>query len=281
MASFLEPLVDPTDRLARRVWSVIVRHADGDATAARDLISSPPNYLNDCATLWAAFLGAKTFSADAGSTATPPQIVQFWDKAVPPEDVGDAISGWRALANGNHTLFDANSAVAFLRGTYGETEARLFASCPHPAMMADYFRLGYLAAEGGLYIDADMIARPEMQDVYARMGGKMVLWLRTHKPRMTVSNGVIAAPANSRLLTEAFNTASRRLADANQTRSFSGKAGPGLLRMVMADLVRRGEMDEFLAMPTRFVWTQVCTTLDADYKKDARNWTIWQKGQRP
>ena len=54
-----------------------------------------------------------------------------------------------------HRLFDERSAKAFIGGFFGGRHERAFERCYHPAMQADYFRLCYLLAEGGFYVDAD------------------------------------------------------------------------------------------------------------------------------
>ncbi len=86
----------------------------------------------------------------------PPVIAQFWDSETVPDDVAAAIATWRDRNRGfEHRLFNEATARAFIERTHGERAAVAFDRCHHPAMKADFFRVAYLASEGGLYIDAD------------------------------------------------------------------------------------------------------------------------------
>lgn len=85
-------------------------------------------------------------------------IVQYWhDLSTLPGDVGECIASWRRWSSFGiaHSLFDEQSARAFIHGELGPRHVQAFDNCYHPAMQADYFRLCYLFVEGGLYVDAD------------------------------------------------------------------------------------------------------------------------------
>lgn len=88
----------------------------------------------------------------------PKTIVQFWhDLERLPNDVDECIRSWTRWAKSGiaHRLFDAPAAKAFILGSLGPRYGRAFELCYHPAMQADYFRLCYLSAKGGFYVDAD------------------------------------------------------------------------------------------------------------------------------
>ncbi|MEO8681957.1 MAG: glycosyltransferase [Vicinamibacterales bacterium] len=88
----------------------------------------------------------------------PRTIVQFWhDLRDLPDDVKECIDSWaRWTRTGfTHRLFDENSAAAFISSRLGPRHHQAFGRCYHPAMQADYFRLCYLAIDGGFYVDAD------------------------------------------------------------------------------------------------------------------------------
>ena len=95
---------------------------------------------------------------DRYAQGTPRTIVQFWhDRRQLPGDVQECIASWaRWEASGfTHRLFDECSAKAFIGRSLSTRHERAFERCYHPAMQADYFRLCYLFAEGGFYVDAD------------------------------------------------------------------------------------------------------------------------------
>jgi hypothetical protein len=58
----------------------------------------------------------------------------------------------------NHRLFDEYTAGAFISSSLTARHKRAFERCYHPAMQAEYFRLCYVLAEGGFYIDADDVS---------------------------------------------------------------------------------------------------------------------------
>ena len=283
----LRPLVDPDHWLSSTVWDTIVRHLSGDVRAAPSLIArrkGPGRVVDDAAALWGAFLMAPRFDPEpeidlAEADAHGPEIIQFWDRPKVPGDVSQAMAGWQDLAQDNYRLFNTESAADFLRDTYGSREAETLLNCGHAAIMSDYFRLGYLAAKGGFYVDADSVAKPEMAWVYPDMAGRNVLWVRTHTPWTSVSNGIMASMPETRLMTRAFEKAGQRLTSAGDLTDAVHLAGPGLIRAVMAQLISEGSMDPFHAMTSRFAWNRVFETLDADYKRDERNWTTWRRNQ--
>jgi hypothetical protein len=89
---------------------------------------------------------------------TPRTIVQFWhDLRELPRDVEECIASWTRWTTYGfaHRLFDERSAKEFIAGSLDARHKHAFDQCYHPAMQADYFRLCYLLAEGGFYVDAD------------------------------------------------------------------------------------------------------------------------------
>lgn len=97
-------------------------------------------------------------AGDRYMQGVPKTIVQFWhDLGELPEDIEECIASWtRWTTSGfTHRLFDECSARAFIGRSLDARHELAFDRCYHPAMKADYFRLCYLLAEGGCYVDAD------------------------------------------------------------------------------------------------------------------------------
>ena len=88
----------------------------------------------------------------------PKIIVQFWDnlERLPP-DVRQCIETWdKAKDQGiERLLFDKERADDFIYQKFGLRHKQAFDKCYHPAMQSDFFRLCYISAEGGCYIDTD------------------------------------------------------------------------------------------------------------------------------
>jgi tetratricopeptide (TPR) repeat protein len=85
----------------------------------------------------------------------PRHIVQFWDRE-PPEDVCELMTSWQTL-NPDHrwTCFSEVQANDFLREEFGHDVLQAFRRTRIPAQKADLFRLAWLTARGGIYVDAD------------------------------------------------------------------------------------------------------------------------------
>jgi tetratricopeptide (TPR) repeat protein len=89
------------------------------------------------------------------SSPIPASIAQFWDQNVPP-DVAVLCEEWRsAHPNFSYRLFSRADARHFLFEQKMPAALAAFDRATEPAMMADIFRLAYLAHSGGFYIDAD------------------------------------------------------------------------------------------------------------------------------
>jgi mannosyltransferase OCH1-like enzyme len=88
----------------------------------------------------------------------PRVVVQFWhDLGAVPTDVRDCFESWAPLlGNGfERVFFDDCSARDFIFQRLGSRHVAAFDLCRHPAMRCDFFRLCYLVALGGFYVDAD------------------------------------------------------------------------------------------------------------------------------
>jgi len=97
-------------------------------------------------------------SSDAIAGSIPRLIVQFWnDFPNVPDDVNNCLDSWRQLESAGYRrqIFDDGSADAFISDHYSPEHLHAFRKCYHPAMRSDYFRLCYIYALGGCYIDAD------------------------------------------------------------------------------------------------------------------------------
>ncbi len=89
---------------------------------------------------------------------TPRRFVQFWDNLGGlPGDVRECMESWKELKEQGYEflLFDERLARDFIWKKFGSRYKKAYDMCYHPAMQSDYFRLCYILAEGGCYVDAD------------------------------------------------------------------------------------------------------------------------------
>ena len=107
----------------------------------------------------------------AFSRKPPKRIVQFWnDLSQLPRDVRDCIESWRKVEEEGFELFlfDERQARDFIRRKLGPRYEKAYDKCYHPAMQSDYFRLCYVLAEGGCYVDADDVYHgPAIQHLFS------------------------------------------------------------------------------------------------------------------
>lgn len=100
--------------------------------------------------------------ADPGCPDIPAQVIQFWDRRVPPPEVQAIMDHNKSLnPDLDFRLFNTRTAIELLQ-EHGETElTKAFRLTTHVTGKADIFRLFMLWHEGGIYLDADeMVLRP-------------------------------------------------------------------------------------------------------------------------
>lgn len=263
------------------VWRAIALWQEGDrdqALAALDRLSTDDRvngFQRTGAAAWAMFLQLQGFAPV--SNATPPAFFQFWDRN-PPTDITAEMDRWQAAARGCYESYDDRSAGAFITQHIGKREAALYASCPHPAIKSDYFRLCRLAVHGGIYVDADARMRKGFPVFAEGIGQQTVIWFRTSTPAMAISNGFIAAPAGAPLIVETLAEASRILTSGTPAHVFE-HAGPTVLTKTALRLFRAQKLGAVTTLTDRQVATEVMTQIDASYKDDLRNWHLWQHAE--
>jgi mannosyltransferase OCH1-like enzyme len=105
------------------------------------------------------------------------KIVQFWDAEDIPEDVRNLVEAWRnSVPEGCHILFNEETARNFIMQRYSRSFVDAYDTCWHPAMKSDFFRLAYLYAHGGLYIDADERRLRDIPNVNFSGGSLLVVF---------------------------------------------------------------------------------------------------------
>ena len=161
-------------------------------------------------------------------------------------------------------------------------------------MRSDYFRMCYILAEGGLYVDADDVlcgdgwkqlflngtlkVQPLCYDIPS---GDMIaagqIWQRdlpTADRIFYVNNNPIAAPRSHPLLQRALHRATDKLLGGEARPEIQSTTGPGNLTASLAaharDLLAIGAGLDFELIHD---WSAIAETRwELSYRKDARNW---------
>lgn len=218
----------------------------------------------------------------AGSGHIPARIVQFWSDPLPPPDVAAAMSTWRENNPGfRYDRFSDSSAREFFASHFGPRYAEAFDACTHPAMRADYFRLGYLCKLGGFYADADERSALPLSLALAHSQEKSAIFV--FRDRAYIPNSPLCCAPQHPLIVEALEAATSDLLVARrQQRRFDTwqVIGPGLItRLVARELLSGEERRVQLLGKTCFLReidaSRVSVEGRFDYKNSrSRNWRL-------
>lgn len=161
-------------------------------------------------------------------------------------------------------------------------------------MRSDYFRMCFVLADGGLYVDADDVLVGEgWRDIF--VGGKLKVQplcfdvnadgmvpameirridLPTEGRIFYLNNNPMAAPANHPILRRALTRATSILLGEDRDPEIQSTTGPGNLTASLA--AHAAEIQEKCAPPDYELLVNWDTTAescwDLEYRNDARNW---------
>ena len=231
---------------------------------------------------------------------TPNAIVQFWhDLGRLPYDVEECIDSWAHWENSgfSHRMFDEDAARAFIAGSLGPEHESAFERCYHPAMQADYFRLCYLLAEGGLYVDADDVCvgtdigglfedgRLKLQPLCydtaseAMVSPSVFLSPSAYRPNWIFyfNNNPLAASRGHPIIEQALSQATELLARGgeNELPEIQAATGPGNLSKAVFELgsTRQGQIENDLVVLRD--WGSIAVSRwPLSYRSDERNWRL-------
>ena len=228
-------------------------------------------------------------------------VIQFWhDAGGVPKDVRDCLESWTPLVSQGfkRVFFDDCSARRFIFGRIGHRHAAAFDLCHHPAMRCDFFRMCYLVASGGFYVDADEDYQggdyePLFDDdllkiqplCYDRVTDSMIdvdVFAQGDEwsPEWTyyVNNNPIIAPSGHPILQMALARATRLiLTNPLSHMDIQSTTGPGNLT---ASLVAHSITAECSGAARNFSllkdWDSVSISRwPLSYRTDERNWRLW------
>ena len=226
--------------------------------------------------------------------------MQFWhDLGQLPSDVEECVRSWAVWeASGfEHRLFDERTAGAFISRSFSARHKRAFERCYHPAMQADYFRLCYVLAEGGFYVDADDVCigtdiawlaedgrlklQPLCYDIATGGMVKPVVFLRAdaYDPNWIFyfnNNPLIASPGHP-VIEHALSQATRllELAGEGELPEIQMATGPGNISKSIFDLGTRASGDIENNIVALKDWDSLAVSKwPLSYRGDARNWRL-------
>ncbi|WP_376094430.1 tetratricopeptide repeat protein [Roseomonas sp. CCTCC AB2023176] len=185
---------------------------------------------------------------DAGGSEAAPgiprRIGQYWDSTNPPEDVRALMRTWPAAHPGwQHAVFDdaaARDALAryAAAGVIGSDVPAAYSRATGPAQKADLFRLAWLVAEGGFWLDADNRCLGQLVPL-ARGDRNLVLYQEEYA---TLGNDVIGAAPRHPVLWRALAMGSEALNRGDRDVVWLS-TGPGLLTRAFAQVLAEEDIE--------------------------------------
>lgn len=216
--------------------------------------------------------------------------MQFWDRH-PPTQIQTLMDRTRDLcasAAVEYVLFDETSARAHLVRHLPASIVEAFDLAVHPAMKCDVFRLAWLYSVGGHYLDADIVLRPNLAQLFD-LPGSCLVYQWDSQGISNLCNWLIGGCAGDSSLERAMQaTADNVTRHCRQDpqaalKNILGVSGPGIFtRAVASDLQRRRGADRAEAMSVRVETVSRAHQLiqlgpaylktALSYKSDARHW---------
>ncbi|MCO5978609.1 glycosyltransferase [Ideonella oryzae] len=218
------------------------------------------------------------------------RVMQFWDRH-PPTQIQTLLDRTRDLcssASVEYVFFDEPRARAHLVEHLAPSIVEAFDLAVHPAMKCDVFRLAWLYSVGGHYVDADIVLRPNLGQLF-ELPGTCLVYQWDSRGLSNLCNWLIGGHAGDPSLRRAMevtaDNVSRQCRQDPQAalKNILGVSGPGIFtRAVASDLQRRRSADSQDASSVRIETVSRAhqlielgpTYLKAalGYKSDARHW---------
>ena len=216
--------------------------------------------------------GALAVSHQGEDRSIPRIIMQFWDEAVIPEDIGELMNSWRMTnLDHDHKVFDDTCAQMWLQEHYPPQVLLAYRRSREAAQKSDILRLAWLARHGGVYADADDRCLRPLSTILPA-GARLVL---SQEVLGTVGNNFIAVTPGH----PAIEMALRLAVDAVNRGDNDGvwySTGPALLtRALSCVLTVSGnvQMDGTVILTLRELFQAVAIGCAAAYKATGRHWS--------
>lgn len=238
--------------------------------------------------------------ADEQRHLPPRFLVQFWDDAnAIPLDVQECMNSWSALESVGFTriLFDDNTSIQFIKKHFDRRHVHAFQRCRHPAMRADYFRLCFIYAVGGFYVDADDVYLGQSVETLMSDGRLKLQPLcydvsidsmldasvsasaeESEKRIFYVNNNPLIAPAKHPIIALALDRATSLVLSADKdSRDIQSLTGPGNITAALVthaiELERADSEKDFVILTN---WESIAKSKwPLEYRSGPRNWRHW------
>ena len=244
----------------------------------RELVRANPDSSAASVSLMVALRQDGVFTGRAGAlpaTPIPACLTQYWNAAKPPADIVEIMRSWREMNPAFPLqLFNEISAQEFLAAHYADSVLAAYRRVREPAQKADIFLLGWLAAKGGIYADADDRCIAPLAGLLPA-GAQLVLYQEDHG---TVGNNFIAAVPGHPVLVRALASAVTAI-NRGDTDFAWLSTGPALLTRALTQFLAHQPVDSTIVPPGIFVldrrelFRAVAIHCATGYKAAGRHWS--------
>lgn len=172
-----------------------------------------------------------------------PEIIQYWDSDIAPALIQERMSGWElSHINWNYQRFNRESAAAWLLKKFGLSCKVAFLDVRIPAMQADVFRVAYLLACGGVWVDAGTVCKASLAS-WLELTTPLLLLRRSYQVHPEVCSAFIyAAFPGHPLLQVAWGRISSLLNIRGGHKLYQ-QFGPGVFRDLIATGVYQSNVE--------------------------------------
>jgi hypothetical protein len=228
-------------------------------------------------------------------TTIPRHLMQYWDRNTP-DQIRRLLNHNREVAEQagiGHVFFDDAGAHKFLVEHESPEIVQAYALAVHPAMKCDLFRLCYLHAKGGFYVDADLALKRPLEGLFELRGSLVTFQWDTRNLRNLCNWLIGATQGSAAIRLAADETAKSILFHCQRDPQLALKrilevSGPGIFTRSIALALGEGPQQ---AADRESVNVELVSTAHRHimvgpqflksplkYKSDGRNWTAGELG---
>ncbi|KAF0569364.1 hypothetical protein FQV37_2845 [Psychrobacter nivimaris] len=161
----------------------------------------------------------------------PKNIVQYWSDRNISENLKKLSSSWvEVYPDYNYKLYNRESAIDFLTENYNREVVNAFEVLKVPAMQSDLFRIAYLLANGGMYMDISQKAHKPLNEIIFKIN-KLIVFSRDSG---SIINGMILTPKDNSLLRVIFENILGNISRRDDYRAYH-VTGPANFNKVLSN----------------------------------------------
>jgi mannosyltransferase OCH1-like enzyme/Tfp pilus assembly protein PilF len=267
-------------RVLSKLQDIVPFPADQQVAPLKQVVLANPDNTAPAMLLMIAARRAGLFSRDVqrDDAGIPKRIIQFWNSRETPPEIEALMQSWRILnPDHEHILFDDASARQFLEDRTSADIVRAFDRVKHPAQRADLFRLGYLAQEGGFYVDADDRCLGHIGLLFPNDVALAVY----QENYGTVANNVLGAANGHPVILRALELAVKAVLRGDNDIVWLS-TGPGLLTRAFAQILAESDtlLDQTIVRELGETQRFIGLHCPAQYKRTDQHWSRAAFSQR-